>query len=137
MNTNVTQLDTAVVVVHSLIEYTLVIPWFYLLFLVWICLMYRCLRSKYESWAWDEINQRWGNPAPLLTTQIHPSEAGDIQLLTNYRQRWAGLAFFHFVCSSFVHEPFRQFLFQLFKTNLFRLFFKIIIHFHQIRSFSH
>jgi len=85
MNTNVTQLDTAVVVVHSLIEYTLVIPWFYLLFLVWICLMYRCLRSKYESWAWDEINQRWGNPAPLLTTQIHPSEAGDIQLLTNYR----------------------------------------------------
>ena len=82
MDTNVTHVNT-VLVLHSIIETSLFIPWFYLLFLVWI--WQRFLSSKYQTWAWDEILARIGNPAFFLTTQIHPSEAGDIQLLTNYR----------------------------------------------------
>ena len=90
MDTNVTHVDT-VLVLHSIVEATLFIPWFYLLILVWI--WQRFLRSKYQTWAWDEILVRIGNPALFLTTQIHPSEAGDIQLLTNYRHVVSELLF--------------------------------------------
>ena len=90
MDANVTHVDT-VLVLTSIIETTLFIPWFFLLFLVWI--WQRCFRSKYQTWAWDEILARIGNPAPFITTQINPSEAGDIQLLTDYRHLVSELLF--------------------------------------------
>ena len=76
-----TRADT-VFILNSIIEKNLLIPWFSILFVLWIWKRFN--RSRYSNWAWEEILARIGNPADVIPLQPHPSGAEDRPIFTSY-----------------------------------------------------
>jgi len=63
-------------------EYIASIRWGPIMFCAWF--WFRC-NIQIQEWAFQEITNRWGNPAVVIDINVQPTEAGDNTFFLNYR----------------------------------------------------